>query len=190
MIMDHETILELYHKSQEEGDPVEQIKSLAKLNNCSTGEIRKILLEHGEFVSRQKPGPKPKAAVINKSGGDIEKIIEAAGAKAVPAVDVYYPKESAEAAAGEAEAEEKMIRMSFILKECVFRGVADIKQQLQKKREEVEAGQKEIESLETLYALAKMEFINVLFKEEAFSDDKTRFEAGQITGQTCNNNLS
>ena len=174
MLMDNETIVTLYREAVDNGDPKEVIKSMAKTNGCTPGEIRQILNDAGEFVPRQKPGPKPKAAVINKSGTDIEKIIEAA----------------AEAAASEAEAEEKMIRMSFILKECVFRGVADIKQQLQKKREEVEAGQKEIESLETLYALAKMEFINVLFKEEAFSDDKTRFEAGQITGQACNNNLS
>lgn len=104
-------------------------------------------------------------------------------------IELAETNEYKKAAASEAEAEEKTIRMSFILKECVFRGVADIKQQLQKKREEVEAGQKEVESLETLYALAKMEFTNVLFKEEAFSDDKTRFEAGQITGQACNNNL-
>ena len=105
-------------------------------------------------------------------------------------IELAETNEDKKAAASEAEAEEKTIRMSFILKECVFRGVADIKQQLQEKREEVEAGQKEVESLETLYALAKTEFTNVLFKEEAFSDDKTRFEAGQITGQTCNNNLS
>lgn len=168
MLMDNETIVTLYREAVDHGDAKEVIKSMAKTNGVTPGEIRQILNDAGEFVPHQKPGPKPKAAVINKSGGDIEKIIEAA----------------------EPKVEDETIRMSFILKECVFRGVADIKQQLQKKREEVEAGQKEIESLETLYALAKMEFINVLFKEEAFSDDKTRFEAGQITGQTCNNNLS
>ena len=144
MIMDHETILELYRKSQEEGDPVEQIKSLAKLNNCSTGEIRKILTEHGEFVPRQKPGPKPKAAVINKTCEEsvpkiaeaIEKAIEAQ-VEAKSAVNTIEPEQAAGPEEPTEAACDQKLPLPDAVKICLMRGLDDLDAEIKRKTEEL-----------------------------------------------------
>ena len=47
MLMPRETIVMLYKKSLEDGDPVRQIKSLAKANNVKATAIKNILIEEG-----------------------------------------------------------------------------------------------------------------------------------------------
>lgn len=150
MIMDNETILELYRKSQEEGDPVEQIKSLARLNNCTTGEIRKILTDNGEFVPRQKPGPKPKAAVINKTceecvpkiTGVIEKALYAQ-VEAKPSLNILEPEEAAgpeEAAESEEPTEaagSQKLPIPDAVKICLMRGLDDLDAEIKRKSEEL-----------------------------------------------------
>ena len=138
MIMDHETILELYRKSQEEGDPVEQIKSLARLNNCSTGEIRKILTEHGEFVPRQKPGPKPKVAVINKTEEQlVPKIAEAIAEAITPAKDEEKPEEAAGSEEPTEAAGDQKLPLPDAVKICLMRGLDDLDAEIKRKSEEL-----------------------------------------------------
>lgn len=59
--MTKELIVTLYQTAVEYGDPVEQIKSLAKANSTSANEIKKILLEAGEELPKGM-----KAAIVNE----------------------------------------------------------------------------------------------------------------------------
>lgn len=61
MLMDKETIINLYKESFEKGDPVKQIKSLAKANNVKATFIKKILSDAGLEVPDHIPtGPMKK----------------------------------------------------------------------------------------------------------------------------------
>lgn len=61
MLMPRETIVMLYKKSLEDGDPVRQIKSLAKANNVKATAIKNILIEEGLEVPEKIPtGPMKK----------------------------------------------------------------------------------------------------------------------------------
>ena len=72
MLMSKETIVMLYKKALEDGDPVRQIKSLAKTNGVKATAIKNILIEEGLEVPEKIPtGPikreeQRKAAVINE----------------------------------------------------------------------------------------------------------------------------
>ena len=72
MLMSKETIVMLYKKALEDGDPVRQIKSLAKTNGVKATVIKNILIEEGLEVPEKIPtGPikreeQRKAAVINE----------------------------------------------------------------------------------------------------------------------------
>ena len=61
MIMPVETIIEIYKESVERGDPVKQIRSLAKANEVKASKIVEVLedagLEVPEYILR-KPGPR------------------------------------------------------------------------------------------------------------------------------------
>ncbi len=119
---------------------------------------------------------------------DDENAQKAAGSEELPEAAGYGgTHEERQTAAGnpeesldKAHTEEKTIRLNFVLKECLYRGVQDIKKQLMKKKEEVEARKIEIEQLEKLYYLARCEYAGILWKEEAEIVHETGSEAGQI----------
>ena len=66
MLMSKETIVMLYKKSLEDGDPVRQIKSLAKTNGVKATAIKNILIEEGLEVPEKIPTGPMKAAAINE----------------------------------------------------------------------------------------------------------------------------
>ena len=66
MLMSKETIVMLYKKALEDGDPVRQIKSLAKANNVKATAIKNILIEEGLEVPEKIPTGPIKAAAINE----------------------------------------------------------------------------------------------------------------------------
>lgn len=168
MLMSHETIVHLYQEAQENGDPQEQIKSLAKVNNCSTGEIRKILTDAGEFVPRQKPGPKPKAAVIDKSGKDIEKIIEgttSALEKSLEETTAEHEEDTEAAGPKTAAATEpieevrpeaagQILPLPDAVKECYIRGLDSMDSEMKRKSEELRNLEEELKILEEKYKTA------------------------------------
>lgn len=66
MLMSKETIVMLYKKALEEGDPVRQIKSLAKTNGVKATVIKNLLIEEGLEVPEKIPTGPMKAAAINE----------------------------------------------------------------------------------------------------------------------------
>lgn len=136
MLMDNDTIVTLYRKSQEEGDPVEQIKSLARLNNCTPGKIRKILTDNGEFVPSQKPGPKPKAAVINKTDGESAPKIAEAIAEAITPTE-QKPDEAAGSEEPTEAAGSRKLPLPDAVKICLMRGLDDLDAEIKRKTEEL-----------------------------------------------------
>lgn len=66
MLMPRETIVMLYKKALEDGDPVRQIKSLAKTNGVKATVIKNILIEEGLEVPEKIPTGPMKAAAINE----------------------------------------------------------------------------------------------------------------------------
>ena len=66
MLMSKETIVMLYKKALEDGDPVRQIKSLAKTNGVKATVIKNILIEEGLEVPEKIPTGPIKAAAINE----------------------------------------------------------------------------------------------------------------------------
>lgn len=65
MIMANETIIELYKKALEDGNPARQIKSLAKTNNVKATVIKNILIDAGLDVPDHIPtGPMKKSSTI------------------------------------------------------------------------------------------------------------------------------
>ena len=66
MLMSKETIVMLYKKALEDGDPVRQIKSLAKTNGVKATVIKNILIEEGLEVPEKIPTGPMKAAAINE----------------------------------------------------------------------------------------------------------------------------
>lgn len=157
MYMTRETIIELYQKAVEEGKGPQQIKALAKANHVQPGEIRKILTDAGEYVPRQKPGPKVKCA------GNMS---EAAGNEEAT--------EEPQEAAGD-----KSVKINPVLKEVMLRGIKDLEKELSDQRGLVEDKQTELRhlkervddevatlaKLEELYLAAKTEYIGILFEE-------------------------
>ena len=66
MLMSKETIVMLYKKALEDGDPVRQIKSLAKTNGVKATVIKNILIEEGLEVPEKIPTGPMKAAAIDE----------------------------------------------------------------------------------------------------------------------------
>lgn len=100
MLMGRETIIELYKKSLEDGDPVRQIKSLAKANNVKATAIKNILIEEGLEVPEKIPtGPMKveKPMVIEAADpvpGEIGYERPKAAAKDIPEAVRVHLKES------------------------------------------------------------------------------------------------
>ena len=84
MLMSNETIVALYKEADENGDPIRQIKSLAKANGVKATVIKKILYDAGLEVPEKIPtGPMKKdespikAAVINEDfENEIQKMVK------------------------------------------------------------------------------------------------------------------
>lgn len=145
MLMTNETIVSLYREAVDNGDPKEIINSLAKTNRCTPGEIRQILNESGEFVPRQKPGPKPKATVIDKSGNaeKLEKQFSDFGnIEESKRVENMSAQTGDEAAAGTKTLEEQgwtevVLPIPDAVKEVIMKGLDDIEAEIRKKQNEL-----------------------------------------------------
>ena len=132
MLMDKETIVTLYREAIDNGDPKEIIKSMAKTNGCTPGEIRQILNDAGEFVPRQKRG-RPKAAVINQDFEDaVNNMIEESRREG---------KMSDTEAAGDRAAAghepERQLPLPDAVKRCIMKGLDDIEAEIRRKQEEL-----------------------------------------------------
>lgn len=137
MLMDKETIITLYRESVENGDPKEQIKSLAKTNNCPVAKIRKILEDAGEDVPRlrqarepeEEPEPAKKAVSFNDVADAMEEVVNA----------VYRGVEETK----RAEEAKRVGNMSAPdplpepVKKCIIKGLNDIEAEIKKKQEEL-----------------------------------------------------
>ncbi|MBP3784583.1 MAG: hypothetical protein J6I68_15160 [Butyrivibrio sp.] len=147
MLMDKETIINLYKESFEKGDPVKQIKSLAKANNVKATFIKKILSDAGlevpdhiptdpmkkdpQVIEAADPVPgemghkEPKAAVVNE---DFEREVQ----------DMISRSET------ENKAAERQLPVPDAVRECLMEG-------LDKIDAEIQGHQKAITQLENKY---------------------------------------
>ena len=107
MLMDRETIITLYRESVENGDPKEEIKSLAKANSCPVAKIRKILEDAGEDVPRLRKAREPE-----------EEPEPAEEAKRVGNMSAPNP-------------------LPEPVKKCIIKGLDDIEAEIKKKQEEL-----------------------------------------------------
>lgn len=141
MLMDNDTIVTLYREAVDNGDPKEIINSLAKTNRCTPGEIRQILNEAGEFVPRQKPGPKPKATVIDKSG-NAEKLSDNGNIEESKRVENMSAQEAAGDEPVVKTLEEQgwtkvVLPIPDAVKEVIMKGLDDIEAEISKKQNEL-----------------------------------------------------
>lgn len=180
MYMTRETIIELYQKAKEEGKGPQQIKALAKANQVDPGQIKKILCDAGEYVPRQKPGPKPKAKTA--AGEEQEKKM-AAGEE--------QEKRTAE------EPQTAKVEINIFLKEIMRRGLKDLKKEMEEKRHKVEdlksdldqlkswhdSEAQELDKLEKSYAWALAEYAGIIFKEGIDIENAQGPETGQLAEQ-------
>lgn len=171
MYMTRETIIELYQKAVEEGKGPQQIKALAKANHVQPGEIRKILSDAGEYVPRQKPGPKPR---LKTAAGEYQ--------------DEKEATEVAEPAAG--------ICASLLMREIVSRGIKNLKDELEEQRDKTESLKSDLDQLkkwyedeardlgrlEYMYAEAQVMYEDIL-QEGGGNEDTQGPEAGQAPEQ-------
>ena len=142
MLMPRETIVMLYKKALEDGDPVRQIKSLAKANNVKATAIKNILIEEGLEVSEKIPT------------GPMKKMIEAADP--VPGEVGYKAavvNEDFEAAVQEMTGEieepkpDRRIPMPDVIKDAINLGLASLGEKIETKEKELEVIQESLEGL-------------------------------------------
>ena len=142
MLMPRETIVMLYKKALEEGDPVRQIKSLAKANNVKATAIKNILIEEGLEVPEKIPT------------GPMKKEIEAADP--VPGEVGYKAaviNEDFEAAvqemAGEIEEPkpDRRIPMPDVIKDAINLGLESLREKIETKEKELEVIQESLKGL-------------------------------------------
>lgn len=142
MLMPRETIVMLYKKSLEDGDPVRQIKSLAKANNVKATAIKNILIEEGLEVPEKIPT------------GPMKKEIEAADP--VPGEVGYKAavvNEDFEAAVQDMTGEieepkpDRRIPMPDVIKDAINLGLASLGEKIETKEKELEVIQESLEGL-------------------------------------------
>ena len=142
MLMPRETIVMLYKKALEDGDPVRQIKSLAKANNVKATAIKNILIEEGLEVPEKIPT------------GPMKKMIEAADP--VPGEVGYKAavvNEDFEAAVQEMTGEieepkpDRRIPMPDVIKDAINLGLASLGEKIETKEKELEVIQESLEGL-------------------------------------------
>ena len=142
MLMPRETIVMLYKKALEDGDPVRQIKSLAKANNVKATVIKNILIEEGLEVPEKIPT------------GPMKKEIEAADP--VPGEVGYKAaviNEDFEAAVQEMTGEieepkpDRRIPMPDVIKDAINLGLASLGEKIETKEKELEVIQESLEGL-------------------------------------------
>lgn len=142
MLMPRETIVMLYKKALEDGDPVRQIKSLAKANNVKATAIKNILIEEGLEVPEKIPT------------GPMKKEIEAADP--VPGEVGYKAaviNEDFEAAVQEMTGEieepkpDRRIPMPDVIKDAINLGLASLGEKIETKEKELEVIQESLEGL-------------------------------------------
>lgn len=151
MLMDRETIIDLYKKSLKDGDPVKQIKSLAKTNNVKATYIKKILEEAGLEVPDHIPaGPIKKNQLVIEAADpvpgemgykDVERkaaVINEDFEKAVQDMIDKSEKENEEAE------KQKELPVPDAVKECLTLGLDNID-------EEIKEHQRQIALLENKY---------------------------------------
>lgn len=149
MLMDKETIINLYKESFDKGDPDKMIKSLAEANNVKATFIKKILSDAGlEVLDHIPTGPmkkdpqvievadpvpgeagykERKAAVINE---DFEREVQ----------DMISRSETENKVA----ADERQLPIPDVVRECLMAG-------LDKIEDEIKTCQKRITTLENKY---------------------------------------
>ena len=142
MLMPRETIVMLYKKALEDGDPVRQIKSLAKANNVKATAIKNILIEEGLEVPEKIPT------------GPMKKEIEAADP--VPGEVGYKAaviNEDFEAAVQEMTGEieepkpDRRIPMPDVIKDAINLELASLGEKIETKEKELEVIQESLEGL-------------------------------------------
>ena len=142
MLMTRETIVMLYKKALEDGDPVRQIKSLAKANNVKATAIKNILIKEGLEVPEKIPT------------GPMKKEIEAADP--VPGEVGYKAaviNEDFEAAVQEMTGEieepkpDRRIPMPDVIKDAINLGLASLGEKIETKEKELEVIQESLEGL-------------------------------------------
>ena len=142
MLMPRETIVMLYKKALEDGDPVRQIKSLAKANNVKATAIKNILIEEGLEVPEKIPT------------GPMKKEIEAADP--VPGEVGYKAaviNEDFEAAVQEMTGEieepkpDRRIPMPDVIKDAINLGLVSLGEKIKTKEQELETIQESLEGL-------------------------------------------
>ena len=142
MLMPRETIVMLYKKALEDGDPVRQIKSLAKANNVKATAIKNILIKEGLEVPEKIPT------------GPMKKEIEAADP--VPGEVGYKAaviNEDFEAAVQEMTGEieepkpDRRIPMPDVIKDAINLGLASLGEKIETKEKELEVIQESLEGL-------------------------------------------
>lgn len=148
MLMDQETILILYREAVDKGDPGKIIKSLAKTNNVAPGEIRQILADAGEFVPRQKPGPKSK---LKTAAG--EYLDEMKTTEETEETEVTEPAAGISASILSTNPSlQKMQPWSLaFLRDIVSRGIKNLSDELEEKRDKVESLKSDLDQLKKWY---------------------------------------
>ena len=145
MLMDNETIVTLYQEAVDNGNPTEIIKSMAKTNGVSPGEIRQILNDAGEFIPRQKRG-RPKAGydAATEQAVEIANGIRDRISEEIKRVGNMSAQEAAgdEAAAGTKTLEEQgwtevILPIPDAVKEVIMKGLDDIEMEIRKKQDEL-----------------------------------------------------
>lgn len=132
MLMDNETIVTLYQEAVDNGNPTEIVKSMAKTNGVSPGEIRQILNDAGEFIPRQKRG-RPKAGydAATEQAVEIANVIRDRISEEIKRVGNM----SAQEAAGNEP--ERQLPLPDAVKRCIMKGLDDIEKEIKKKQEEL-----------------------------------------------------
>ena len=142
MLMPRETIVMLYKKSLEDGDPIRQIKSLAKANGVKATVIKNMLIEEGLEVPEKIPT------------GPIRKEIEAADP--VPGEVGYKAaviNEDFEAAVQEMTGEikeqkpDRRIPMPDVIKDAINLGLESLGEKIETKEKELEVIQESLKGL-------------------------------------------
>lgn len=192
MYMTRETIIELYQEAVEEGKGPQQIKALAKANHVQPGEIRKILTDAGEYVPRQKPGPKSKLKTAAGEYLDEMKTTEETEVteETEPAAGISASLLSTNPSL------QKMQPWSLaFLRDIVSRGIKNIRDELEEKRDKVESLKsdldqlkkwyedeaRDLEQLEHMYVAAQAVYEDM--QEEESNEDTPGPDAGQLVEQ-------
>ena len=148
MLMDKETIINLYKESFDKGDPVKQIKSLAKANNVKATFIKKILSDAGLEVPDYIPtGPMKKDAHEIEAADPVPGEIGYKERKAAVINEDFEEAVQDMIAKSESEnkaAEERQLPVPDAVRECLMEG-------LDKIDAEIQGHQKAITQLENKY---------------------------------------